>query len=148
MLAHDVYQRAYDAATGDLEAWAATQLDVAIVDLEHGADFWRLRLAPHAVNACPVELILHRHQRADLTIGPETYEDRPIGDFAVYRKLLEAIAAGNVVIERWESAATGAVEKVETIVRLGGGGTWRDRRDLAPVRDALKVAQYFVKYRR
>lgn len=148
MLAHDVYQRAYDAATSDLEAWAATQRDVATVDVEHGADFWRLRVVPHAVNACPVELIVHRRQRADLTIGPETYEDRPIGDFAVYRKLLDAIAAGHVVVERWESAATGVIEKVETIVRLGDGGTWRDRRDVADVRDALKVSQHFVKYRR
>lgn len=148
MLAHDVYQQSFDAATRALEAWAETQRDVAGIDLEHGADFWRLRMTPHAVNGCPVEIILHLRQRADLMIGPETFEDRGIADFSIYGKLLEAIAAGRVTIERWDSVATGAVEKIETIVRLADGATWIERRDVSAVKDAVKTVRHFVPYRR
>jgi hypothetical protein len=148
MLAHDVYQQSFDVATRDLEAWAEAQRDAAEIDLEHGADFWRLKVVPRAVNGCPVEIILHRHQRADLMIGPETFEDRTIADFSIYGKLLEAIAAGRVTIERWDSVATGAVEKVETIVRLADGSTWLERRDVSAAKDAIKTVRHFVPYRR
>ncbi len=151
MLAHDVYQQSFDAATRGLEAWAQQQRDVADIDIERGTDFWRLRVGPHAVNGCPVEIILHRHQRADLMIGPETFEDRAITDFSVYGKLLESIADGRVTIERWDSVATGAVAAVETIVRFGeaaDAAAWSDRRDVSAAKETLKTVRHFVPYRR
>jgi hypothetical protein len=151
MLAHDVYQLSFDTTTRDLEAWTATQRDIADIDIERSANFWRLRVSPHAVNACPVELILHRHQRADLMIGPETFENRAIGDFSIYRKLLEAIAAGRITIHRWESVVTGAATAVETIVRLdetANAPAWTDRREVTAAQQAIKTVQHFVPYRR
>jgi hypothetical protein len=137
MLADDVFGPKLFETIAALDAWAKEITPVAQVERSETESNWRIRVAPTVPNACPCELVLRRDQRFDLAIGGETYEDLPIRDLAQYLPLLQAVAAGNVVTRRWISSATELEYKVETIVRLPDGTSWRAERanPLAPETD-------------
>lgn len=127
MLSNEAYASELRAAILALSSFAADLRDVATVS-EHEADgYWRLTLVPDANTACPLDLFLRADRHADLAIGPEIYEDRPIGDLARYLPLVTAIIAGHVVTRRHVAQATGAIVAVETLIKLDGG-IWRDHR--------------------
>lgn len=151
MLPEDTFRRAFEAATADLTRFAEAQREAAAVEHEMAPGFWRLAMRPLAVNACPVELLLHRGQTRDLAIASELYEATPVGDLALLRQMLEAIVAGRVVTRTWSSGLTGAAVACETIVTLAGGLVW------SPVPAAIadvtggtltKRDRHYVGYRR
>ncbi len=122
MLAADAFRPQLHAAIETLRAWSRGLADCATIDEAEAADHWRVTIAPHAPAACPVELILHAGQRFDIAIGPETYEDQPLDDIALFASLLGAIAEGRVVTRTWSTQATGAVVETETVIDLSGDG--------------------------
>ena len=146
----DTFANAYEAAISDLEAWVATHRAVADIECERTPSYWHVRVTPIAANACPAELILHRSQRCDLSVGPETYEDQPIGDPARWRLVLDAIVAGDVIVRRWVTSATAAVAKIETVISLADGTEWRGERTLAALPDAAteRRDQHVLPYQR
>jgi hypothetical protein len=156
MLPDDTYRTGYQATIRTLEAWLATQADVAEVEVARDPNCWRARVTPHAANACPFELALRVDQHYDLSVGAEVYEDQPIDSLALFPELLAAIAAGRVISRRLATAATGTVQAIETIVTPGDGLEWSGRRTLAagpalsPVNDADMVAtdRHYVAYSR
>ena len=153
MLPNDVFERQYDQAILALQASMSRLAPFALIDSEATRDFWRGRVHPFAVNACPFEIILHRRQRYDITIGPETYEERTISSVAIFAPLLEAVAGANLIVRRWKSAMSGAAVAVETLVTLADGSLWRDRRDtilgtLGSETTLVRDDQHFVPYKR
>ena len=117
----DAFRSRLDALIAALRSWAGELAEVADCEETDAADYWRLAVAPHDASACPVELILHRRQRYDVSIGDETYEDLPLERFDLLLPMLQAIAEGRVVTRAWHAAATEALHSVETIVDLPGG---------------------------
>jgi hypothetical protein len=130
----DSFARAYDAAVANLDRWVDAQKDVARVEREQTATFWRARLTPTAYNAAPVELILHRSQRCDLSIGHETYENRPTGDPARWQNVLDAISEGHATVLHWRTCATNTLAKIETVVTLADGSTFHGERTILNAR--------------
>jgi hypothetical protein len=151
MLADDIYRPKLQQTIAALEEWAKQIAPVARVERSDSEANWRMRVVPTAANACPCELILWRDQRFDIAIGEESYEDLAVPDLAIFLPLLQAVAAGNVITRRWISSATGLEHKVETIVRLPDGTSWRAERTnpLAPQIDEIALEcqdRHYVPY--
>jgi hypothetical protein len=115
-----------------LEAWARDHSDVADIETSATVPFWKMSVKPHAVGACPFELILRADHRFDLTVGDETYEDKPIDTLAFFGMVARAIASGYVERVNVISAVTGAVDAVETHVTLEDGWAWIGERRTGP----------------
>jgi hypothetical protein len=131
MQSDDQFRLAFDAATVRLTAWADRQRDTADVVVETIGAFWRLSLVPHAVNACPVELILHRDtQSFDVQFGPETYEAQPIVTFDPFEPLLDAAVAGRVITRNVSSGGGGLMIMVQTVVQPEDRIPWIAERHL------------------
>jgi hypothetical protein len=126
----DVFTRAYESAVAGLDHWVDSQADVAQVEREQTSTFWRARLSPTTFNAAPVELIMHRNQRCDLSVGSETYENIVTGNPARWQLILEAIADGRALTHRWTTTATNTLTKIETVVTLADSTTWHGERTL------------------
>ena len=124
MQSDDAYRNELHALIRELRAWIEGFAEIVEYEATEAADYWRLAVMPRAATACPIELILHRNQRYDMTIGRETYEDRPIESLGLFQPLLQAIVEGHVITRTWTTLATGAHHSVETIVDLGGE-IWR-----------------------
>jgi hypothetical protein len=124
----DSFERAYDTAVARLNTWVDAQKDVANVEREQTPTFWRARITPAAYNAMPIELIMHRSQRCDFSLGDETYENQPVGDPARWQRILEAVADGCATVFHWHSSATNTLTKVESLVALADGTTWHGQR--------------------
>jgi hypothetical protein len=137
----DAFTRAYDTAIADLDRWLDAHRDVARIDREQTASYWRAHITPHTAGACPVELILHRSQLCDLVAGDETYENLPIGDPARWRLVLDAIAQGRIVARHWHTQATGAPTRIETLITLADGTTWHGERGLIQAPDVAAIRQ-------
>ncbi len=152
MLSDDAFRTRLREAIASLRDWTATNRDVAEVDEIETPEYWRIEIRPRAAAACPVELILHRAQVYDLMIGAETFAGRPIEQLDLFRKLIEAIAAGNVITRTWLTAGTGAIHSVETSVTYESGTLAGERREALAVtisRDAcLAIDRAYVPYRR
>ena len=150
MLPTDVFVRGFDKTVADMRAWLGARRGAARVEEETAPTYWRCAMSPVIAGACPVELILHRDQRFDITIGTETYEGRLIENIAVFLPLLDAIAEGRVVTRQSFSTRTGAPAGVETLVTLSHGATWTARRaGLASTDGALETRdRYYVPYDR
>ena len=150
MLPNDLFQRSFDKTIGDLRGWLSARTTFARVDEEAAPTFWRCALSPTIAGACPVELILHRDQRFDITIGAETYEGRKIENIGVFLPLLDAIAEGRVVTRQAFSTRTGAPAGVETQVTLSHGALWTERRGAAAANgSAIETRdRYYVPYER
>lgn len=153
MLSPDTYRARFDATIASLRAWTGFIADVARIEVSEGDASWRLMLVPHALQACPVELVLRRDQLYDISIATETHEDQPIESMDAFLPLLEAISDGRILIRTRASQATGLVRAVETIVTLANGDRWqRVRLSRAGQRHgtAETVAQdrHFASYRR
>jgi hypothetical protein len=155
----DVFQRAFDETTGRLDRWLAELAADAHIDQERLPDFWRASAVPFEAGASPFELILHRRQRADIGVGPETYENLVIGDtgdvraIGLFPRLLEAIAAGRVATRTWTSHATAAPRRIETLVICEDGTAWQRGRDLEmaaiiPQGACLRRDRWYLPYRR
>lgn len=155
----DVFQRAFDETTARLDRWLAELAAAAHIELERQTDFWRVHAVPFEPGACPFELILHRRQRADLSIGPETYENLSIGvagdirEIGLLPQLLEAIAAGRVTTRTWASYSTAVPRRIETLVICEDRTVWQRGRDLplasvvAPG-ECIRHDHWYLPYRR
>ena len=101
--------------------------------------FWRLALLPHAANACPVELILHRDsQTYDIQLGHEAYEAKAIEAFRLFEPLLDAVVGGQVVTT--EAISPGGGQLLAVVTRVGsvtaaGGITGPANERLRPAND-------------
>jgi hypothetical protein len=151
MLADDTFRPKLQETIAALEEWAKQVGPYAQVHRSEDGTNWRIKLVPPVRTACPCELILRRDQQFDVAIGPETYEDLPIGSLGLFLPLLQAVVAGNVVTRRWVSSTTGLEYSVETVVNLPDGTTWRGERrnPLAPEPFELNLechARYYVPY--
>jgi hypothetical protein len=152
-LTTNAFGRAFDQTVADLRSLLAAQADCAAIEQEETVNYWRVRVKPVAVTACPFELILYRNRRFDLTIGPETYKNRVFDDLGLFRRLIEAIVAGQVVTRTWVSVATGSVPELETRVRLVDDVDWKITRktalaDVIPADAVEWHDHYYVPYRR
>ena len=128
MQPQDVFNRAYDTTTADIDAWLATLDGVAAIEREKTDQYWRVRLRPREASACPIELMLSRAQVFDCDIGDESVAGQRIVDLGLFLPLLEAVADGLVILRSWSSLATGSVIVREQIVLLGPDQTWSVRR--------------------
>lgn len=128
MQPQDVFNRAFDATTADIDSWLPTLRGVAAVEREMTDQYWRGRLRPHEASACPIELMLSRAQVFDCDIGNESVVGLRIADLGLFLPLLKAVADGRVILRSWSSLATGSVIVREQIVLLGPEQTWAVRR--------------------
>lgn len=131
MLSDDVYRARLQATIAALRYWTPEIKDVARVEEADGLEFWKLKITPHVLGACPVELMLRTDQKHDLIIAGEVYEDRSNTALDRFVPLMEAIAAGKVVQRLHRSAATGTPLYLTTVIEMEGGKRWTDDRDLA-----------------
>lgn len=153
MQPQDVYNRLFDSTTAALDGWLATIGDVATIDKERTADYWRVQIRPSQSNACPVELMLSRKQTFDIDIGSESLTRQPVKDLTLLQGLLRAVADGNVVLRTWSAQATGAELTREIRAHLDDGREWSMRRLLhagsaATELSAVARDRVFVAYRR
>jgi hypothetical protein len=156
MQSDDQFRLAFEAATSRLATWAGRQQDAADVIVETVGAFWRLSLVPHAANACPVELILHRDtQSFDVQFGPEVYEGQPIEAFEAFEPLLDAAVAGHVITRNVSSGHGGLALMVQTVVQPDDRIAWiAERRMVAEAQSAVAMAaavardRHWVPYRR
>jgi hypothetical protein len=151
MLSDDTYRTRLAAAVRDLEAWAAETAGDARIERFATPQGWRMVVAPDAPNACPFELLIRRDQRYDLAIAAETYEDQAIESLDFFRPLVEAIAAGRVIVRRRHSAATSTLLSIETLITFADGSLWRGVRESElghPESESIVCDHHFVPYRR
>lgn len=149
----DVYNRAFDATTASLSSWIETIKDVADVEQEHAAGYWRVRIRPQQPNTCAAELMLSRDQMFDLDLGSESLVAQPVTDFSLFQQVLEAAAQGHAVCRTWSASATGCALTREIIVHLADGREWSMRRlvfagTAATELSAVASDRIFVAYRR
>ena len=131
MQPQDTFNHAFDATTVALDRWLDSLADVATVEREHTADFWRARITPLESRSCPVELMLSRAQTYDLELGPESVANQPVTDLDLFLPLLQSIVAGDAVTRSWTAIATGSELTREMLVRLLDGQVWALRRIIA-----------------
>ena len=124
MSSDDVFRDRLAGVIAALEAWARDNRDVAEIDTGAVAAYWVIAVVPHALGACPFELMLRADRRFNLSIGQEMYEDKPIDAFDFFPMLVRAIAKGEVQRVEISSALTAALEIVETRVTLEDGWAW------------------------
>ena len=153
MQPQDVFNRGFDAAIASLDRWLDSIKDVAHIDREETAQYWRVRVEPRCPNTCPAELMVSRHQTFDLDIASECIVDQPASDLTFFQTLLEAVCDGRVVSRIWSAQATGAELTREVIVDLPDGRAWSTRRLISAgtaATDLSAVAsdRVFVAYRR
>lgn len=153
MQPHDVFNRAFDATTTQLDQWLTLVAADADIEHERTANYWRVRLRPHQPGACPVELMLSRSQSYDLDAGSESVVAQPLTDLNLFQPLLQAVADGHLVHRTWAAQATGRVLTHELIVHLADGRDWRTRRIVhagtaATELDAIARDRSYVAYRR
>jgi hypothetical protein len=153
MQPQDVFNKTYEATTASLDHWLASVEPDAVIDHERAADYWRVRLIPHATTACPVELMVSRQQTFDLDIGAESLIGQPITDLAIFQPLLEAVVSGHVVARTWSAVATGAPLTKEVIVTLETGEQWPINRRISAGTAATELSaiaqdRVYVPYRR
>ncbi|MEQ1712977.1 MAG: hypothetical protein ABL908_16460, partial [Hyphomicrobium sp.] len=133
MLSDDVYKTRLRETTAAIELWLSDLRPVAAIETARDEASWRVSVHPNVPDACPFELVLRADQQFDIAIGPETYEDLPVGSLDQMLPLLRAIADGGVITRYWTTAATGTLAKVETIVGAAASA-WRQERVIAPLR--------------
>ncbi len=153
MQPQDVYNRQYEATTAALDRWLTTITDVAAIDKERTADYWRVQIRPFQLNACPVELMISRNQTFDIDIGSESLTRQPVKDLTLLQGLLLAVASGNLILRTWSAQATGAELTREIRAHLEDGREWSMRRLLhagsaATELSAVARDRVFVAYRR
>jgi hypothetical protein len=154
MLSDDVYRAQLGSTFEVLKRRVERYRDVAEIDSLATPEFVRLSIVPHAVGACPLEVMLRADQLYDISIGAEFYEDCRVQQFAVFEPLIVAVARGDIVQRHYVSVATGAERAIETIVTLADGQYWRKGHQHADVAGAiaddatLYSDRRFVPYRR
>lgn len=126
----DVYRSRLSDTIATLEAWAASERDVAEVNIAATAAYWRLTVVPNIPGACPFELMLRADQRFNTIIGPEIYEDKLIDTFEFFPMMVRAIARGDVERVEILNALTGVVDAVEIRLTLEDGWAWIGERRL------------------
>ena len=153
----DTIRSRLQSTIASLRYWVPSIADAARVDETERPGFWQISVAPKIAGACPFELILRTDRssgRFDCVIGGEVYEDRDLASPDEFLPLVEAIADGRVIQRRWLSTATGVLRKVETIVALANGKTWRQVRAVPTAAadadtDAVEHRdRHFLPYRR
>ncbi len=154
MQSDDTFRSRFETATAELTNWAEQQRDAAHVEHELTPDFWRVRLAPHAGNACPVEVILHRTtQKYDLQVGSESWEALRVSTLDDFVPLLGAIVSGCVVTRSFHSVSSHTLLRVETTIDAPGGpALCLDRKttfgERLPAADAVIRDRHWLPYRR
>ena len=124
MLADDVYRTKLQTTTAGLKQIIASLSDVAEIVVAQSPEHARFSLIPHAIGACPVEILLRADQYYDIALASEFYEDCRIENLGLFEQLIQAVANGDVIQRHYISAATGAERAVESIVTLPGGTVW------------------------
>lgn len=153
MQPQDVYNRGYDATITALNRWIATLSDVAAIECEQTAGYWRVRICPFERNACAAELMVSRQQTFDLEVANEGMLGEQVADFSLFQPLLEAIARGNAVCRTWSAMATGSDLMREVIVKMADGREWSMSRIVTAGTAATELSavandRVFVAYRR
>lgn len=151
MLADDAFRNRLHETIRTLRARCEELKSVASIRETETEDYWGVWLCPHAPTACPLELILHRDQRYDVTIGSETYEHLSADELALLPRLLDSVADGTVITRTWATRATGMTHSIQTIVPLDGS-LWQASEETAvaarvPRDDCLATDRHYAPYR-
>ena len=125
MLSDDVFRVKLRTTFAALERAVAPLETQAQLEIAQTPAYVRLSLIPHAIGACPVEIMLRADQFYDIAIASEFYEDCRIERLDLFEPLILAVADGNVIQRHHISAATGVQREIETIVTLPGGALWQ-----------------------
>ena len=150
----DAFSSALAATIEEMVQWAGANRDVADIEIQSHAAFWRIEAQPRMPGACPFEALLNQDQTYSLVIAGEFYEKRPIDRLDFFAMMARAIAAGRVERILTLSALTETLEAIETRIELEDGWAWvaerrvgpRLRRGLEP--DEERRVQRFLPYRR
>jgi len=148
MYSDDVYRARVRATIADLEEALASLSTVAALDIDLSGQGARVMLTPHAIGACPVELMLRADQHYDIALGSAIYEDCPIERLEFFKPLILAIAEGRVVQRHHISAHTGVQSGFETIVSMPFGSEWRKGQGPGSMADVYARDQHYLPYRR
>ncbi len=135
-----------EATIEQIRYWVPTISDVARILEARDGESWLLSLEPHLATACPVAIALRQNGRFDISLAGETYEDRALESLDQLVALLERIVDGDVIRRKWLSTATGALQGLETHVRLGAGVVFRN--GPIPEDGAESCDRHFLSYRR
>jgi len=152
-LPDDTFRAELAQTIADLDRWAAGIAPAAKIETAADDMSWQIVAAPIAAGTCSFELVLRHDQRFDLALDGEAYEDRAINNFALFLLIAEAAADGRILQRQWLSTATGLPYKVETIVTLPDGATWRGERRLPAAQLSLEPVcewrdRHYVRYGR
>jgi hypothetical protein len=149
MLPDDVFRAYFDRTSAALMAWRGHVADVATCRVTAENRTLRLELKPNIERGCPVELVIYPRQCFDIAIGAEVYEDLPTAAVDDFVPLLAAVVDGRVLTRIEESATTGRVRAIETVVRIADGRTWRQSRRIAnDLGEPIVRAHHWLPYRR
>ena len=94
MYPDDVYRNELRAVIETLSAWAAKY--PGDVETRASTGFWQLVARPKTKGACPLTLVLRSDQKFDMALAGETFEDRPVEDFALFEAVAAAVSEGRV----------------------------------------------------
>ena len=149
----DKFQRRLRDIAARFHDWSLGYENHAHFTVEDVNGYWQFSAIPVSDTACPFEILIHPNDKVDFLIGAQAYEERTLEPLELVLSLVKAIAVGHVVTRTWRSTNTGAMIKIETIIRLDENSTWCDsdvinhsfNTDAVPM---LKFDRYYLPYQR
>lgn len=156
MTATDVSRAKLQSIIAELQAFAATLVDVAEVSQIEDSQSWRLTVVPHVANGCPIEMMIQSSGTYDLRVDGQGVEDQPLDDEAPLLAVFRGVADGRVIRRSVRSEVTAIVIDVQTRVTFAGGGEWvlQSAPEIAaglhpaPDMPTVDTDQYYLPYRR
>lgn len=148
MHSQDVFRRALQRVAAEIDPWLGKLADVATVERDWTGETWRVGIVPRAAAACPLEILLHGSNEADIAIAGETFEGIDLGGPEALAPLIRAVTEGRVRHLSATSAATGRPIGSALIVDLGEGRELKLGADLSDGADAVCRERHFAPYRR
>lgn len=148
MQSQDVFRRALKRVAAEIDPWLQQLTDVASVERDWSGETWRVELEPHAAAACPLEILLHGSNQADIAIAGETFEGVDLGGLEALAPLIRAVTEGRVRHMSAVSAATGRPIGSKMVVDLGEGRQLTLGADTADGMDVVRRERHFAPYRR
>lgn len=135
MQTDDVFRAQLQGAISDIKDWVKTIAAIADVMENEDTNYWRLVVKPHALGACPIELMLSvvsDEAIYDIRIANEGYDDQPVDDLQMFVPIFKAVAMGDVHQRTWKSPVTNAPILLQTHVGTKAGELWRVERQFSP----------------
>lgn len=131
MLSDDAYTSQLQSTIESIRYWLPSVADAVRAEEVETEGYWKVFVTPKTPGACPFELIFRADRHFDIVVAGETFEDLELKSFDYFLPLVEAIASGHVIQRRRVSPATGCPYDIETIITLGDGRAWCQKRQYA-----------------